>query len=228
MRHGFCLFLLVLLLSATTLGAATSLNHFATATPLAMSVYSHMYLESTGDYWGSTAPTVSKALLGYDFSASYMGYFWHTGDSASIQGKPVGISNRIYSAQRYQPAGETNREGTVSADFSAGKWKNLGLNAQIDIIARNSNWDYFYGNYRFSFGASMRQSILDNLFVYENFGPTFRFDATRFGVYADAGVAYIPIWGLTVTGGMKAFLDFSSDWLPAFDWVTYVGVGYGF
>ena len=223
MKRKLALLLVVAIVLACQLSAA---DHYAYGTPLGMRILVDPAAVSYDGMYGNRRG--SLASIGYDFSANYMGFFWASGTRAAVEGGPLSIDGRTssYGPERYSPAGGSFLTPT-SPEVETDAWKNIGVNAQVDILT-SGPVDKPQGDYRLSFGASLRQSLLDNLFLYENFGPTFRFDATVFGVYGDVGVAYTPIWELTVVGGIKTVMEFGSNFIPAFDFIIYAGVGYGF
>ena len=222
MKRKLALLLVVLIVLAGQLFAA---DHYAYGTPLGMRILVDPTASKHFDIDGNRLSTTS---IGYDFSANYMGFFWNSGSSSAVEGGRLSTDGRTssYRPERYSPAGRSFLTPT-SHEVASDAWKNIGVNAQIDILTSGPA-NKPQGDYRLSFGASLRQSLLDNLFLYENFGPTFRFDMTAFGVYGDVGVAYTPIWELTVVGGIKTVMEFGSDFIPAFDFIIYAGVGYGF
>ena len=105
----------------------------------------------------------SLASIGYDFSANYMGFFWASGTRATVEGGPLSIDGRTssYGPERYSPAGGSFLTPT-SPEVETDAWKNIGVNAQIDILTSGPA-NKPQGDYRLSFGASLRQSLLDNL-----------------------------------------------------------------
>ena len=146
-------------------------------------------------------------------------------------------------------------EDSVASPYSSASevYHTMGLHAALDYAVRLDKVETG-GNYspqeysrvtnqvQLYLGMSFRQRLMDQVFIYEHAGletgyGTISYTGARagdygphiiFGAYADVGVAYMPIAGLTVTAGARLELGMEYSTEFEIDTVIYAGVGYGF
>ena len=144
--------------------------------------------------------------------------------------------------------------GSVSSSASSadGVYHTMGLHAALDYAVRMDTdttggrnpqeYNVLYNQVQLYLGMSFRQKLIDQVFIYEHAGLETGYGSKSagdyygsdvgphiiFGAYADVGVAYMPIAGLTVTAGARLELGMEYSTEFEIDTVIYAGVGYGF